>query len=218
MEGGDGVSEDGSGDVPWTARDQADHDFKMARERSRQIELELELAKLPPASPSGSGQPVFAEVSQATPVLCAVTDKLSVSECLLSASDWTALQQSQCEYNKQDTTLSPRNFSDEPEAVAKLDGRVVEQSRPIPDYPRSAEGSVLQPSEVECAREEEVVTAVEVEEGKLGTEGERNAREKTPHTVENEASCVSQGGASGERGDFEALHVEQKSDETLGRA
>ncbi|KAL3200359.1 hypothetical protein MRX96_013308 [Rhipicephalus microplus] len=54
MEGGDGVSEDGSGDVPWTARDQADHDFKMARERSRQMELELELAKLRPASPSGS--------------------------------------------------------------------------------------------------------------------------------------------------------------------
>ncbi|KAH8030054.1 hypothetical protein HPB51_006486 [Rhipicephalus microplus] len=52
MEGGDGLSEDGSGDVPWTARDQADHDFKMARERSRQMELELELAKLRPASPS----------------------------------------------------------------------------------------------------------------------------------------------------------------------
>ncbi|KAH8024669.1 hypothetical protein HPB51_000418 [Rhipicephalus microplus] len=111
------------------------------------------------------GQPVFAEVSQATPVLCAVTDKLSVSECLLSASDWTALQQSQCEYNKQDTTLSPRNFSDEREAAAKLDVRVVEQNRPTPDYPRSAEGSVLQPSEVERTLEEEVVTAVEVEEG-----------------------------------------------------
>lgn len=54
MEGGDGASEDGSGDVPWTARDQADHDFKMSRERSRQMELELELAKLRPASPSGS--------------------------------------------------------------------------------------------------------------------------------------------------------------------
>ncbi|KAL3193332.1 hypothetical protein MRX96_046774 [Rhipicephalus microplus] len=231
MEGGDGASEDGSSDVPWTPRDQADHYVKKARERSRQMELELELAKLRPASPSGSvsdaggtfercsntewrkyakllncphylerlapnpsasegndkltarvcldkvtpadrlwkvtlnckdkslnaivdtgaeitvvqesvvpdefiqdrgrvslreafgervevklvelpltlkqGQPVFAEVSQATPVLCAVTDKLSVSECLLSASDWTALQKSQCEYNEQDPTLSP---------------------------------------------------------------------------------------------------------------
>ncbi|KAH8032685.1 hypothetical protein HPB51_001035 [Rhipicephalus microplus] len=135
MEGGDGASEDGSSDVPWTARDQADHDFK-----------------------------------------------------------------SQGEYNKQDATLSPRNFSDEREAAAKLDGRVVEQSRPTPDYPRSAEGSVLQPSKVERTREKEVVTAVVVEEGELGPERERNAREKTPHTIEDEASCVSQGGASGERG------------------
>ncbi|KAL3177687.1 hypothetical protein MRX96_009620 [Rhipicephalus microplus] len=121
------------------------------------------------------GQPVFAEVSQATPLLCAVTDKLNVSECLLSACDWTALQQSQCEYNKQDATLSPRNFSDEREAAAKLEGRVVEQSRPTPDFPWSAEGSVLQPSEVERTREEEVVTALEVEEGELGPKGERNA-------------------------------------------
>lgn len=178
--------------------------------------VEAKLVELPLTLKQG--QPVFAEVSQATPVLCAVTDKLNVSECLLSASDWTALQQSQCDYDKQDMTLSPQNFSDEREAAAKLDGRVVEQSRPTPDYPRSAEGSVLQPSEVERTREEEVVTAVAVEEGESGPEGERNAREKTPHTAENEASCVSQSGASGERGDFEALREEQQSDETLGRA
>ncbi|KAL3216404.1 hypothetical protein MRX96_033100 [Rhipicephalus microplus] len=53
------------------------------------------------------------------------------------------------------------DVSDEREAAAKLDGRVVEQSRLTPEYPRSAEGSVPQHSEVERTREEEVVTAVE---------------------------------------------------------
>ncbi|KAL1454670.1 hypothetical protein MTO96_043736 [Rhipicephalus appendiculatus] len=119
MQGGDSLSEDGSGDVIWSAREQAAHELKMAQERNRRCELEIELARshgsvglraafgerveaklveLPLTLKQG--QPVFADVTQATPVLCAVTDRLSVCDCLLSANDWTALQQSQEEYRK----------------------------------------------------------------------------------------------------------------------
>lgn len=54
MEGGDSLSEGGSGVVVWTEREQVESHIILARERRQLCEAEIELARLHSSTTSGS--------------------------------------------------------------------------------------------------------------------------------------------------------------------
>ncbi|XP_070386643.1 uncharacterized protein, partial [Dermacentor albipictus] len=78
------------------------------------------------------GQPVFSKVEEATPVLCALTDRLSVSaDCLLSAEDWSALQQGRDETCELPTKKLQPSSSEELVTAVGLDGGQVDPENPV---------------------------------------------------------------------------------------
>lgn len=184
--------------------------------------VEAKLVELPLTLKEG--KPVFTNVAEATPVLCAVTDRLSISDCLLSAADWDALQQEQEEFREPLAAKAPECLSEKLETSETLEEGVPSLIKPD----TGGEGTVSTSRGLLTIRasqneEEELVAAVGIEEGapnpiSSDTRSEGTSRTETEHAEMENGGADTPGGSSAVRRDAAALMEEQRNDPTLARA